>query len=138
VARQLVVFLKRPGGQSQFSTALDLQAGSDRFQRLHGWIVDNLHRPLSLDTLADQANMSTRSFSRLYREATGRTPARAVEDLRLEAARRLMEQGQSVARTCRRCGFGSEETMRRVFLRKLGITPADYRARFSGRAAEQI
>ncbi|MBB3609606.1 helix-turn-helix domain-containing protein [Rhizobium sp. BK602] len=131
VARELVVFLKRPGGQAQFSTMLTLQEGSDRFDRLHGWIMDNLGADLSLPALADKANMSIRSFSRHYREATGRTPARAVEDIRIEAARRLLEQGLSVSQARIRCGFGSEETLRRSFLKTFGTTPQAFRDHFA-------
>ncbi len=131
VARQLVVFLKRPGGQSQFSVALELQDGGGRFDDLHAWIVEHLDRPLGLADLAERAAMSLRSFSRHYRAATGRTPARAVEELRLESARRLLEQGQAVGRVVRQCGFGSEETLRRAFLRRFGIGPQAYRERFS-------
>jgi transcriptional regulator GlxA family with amidase domain len=130
VARELVVFLKRPGGQAQFSATLALQHGDQRFERLHGWIVDNLRRDLSLPTLAERAGMSPRSFSRHYAKSTGRTPARAVEEIRIEAARRMLEQGLPVGQVSRRCGFGSEETMRRGFLKTLGATPSDYRERF--------
>lgn len=132
VARQLVVFLKRPGGQTQFSTVLAFQAADEMFESLHVWIAANLHRDLSLASLADQAGMSLRSFSRHYRQRTGYTPARAVETIRFETARRLLEDGLSVARTVRRCGFGSPETMRRAFLRYLGIGPNAYRERFHG------
>jgi transcriptional regulator GlxA family with amidase domain len=130
VARELVVFLKRPGGQAQFSQTLKLQQGDGRFDRLHGWILENLGGDLSLTQLADHANMSPRSFSRRYHEATGRTPARAIEEIRIEAARRMLERGQPVNQTARRCGFGSEETMRRGFLRVLGTNPRAYRERF--------
>ncbi|MBJ3784192.1 GlxA family transcriptional regulator [Devosia sediminis] len=131
VARQLVVFLKRPGGQSQFSAALTLQDQGGRFDALHGWIMENLDRPLALPELADRAGMSERNFSRRYRAETGRTPARAVEDLRIETARRLLEQSLSVARVASRCGFGSEETLRRAFLRRVGVSPQAYRERFA-------
>jgi transcriptional regulator GlxA family with amidase domain len=131
VARYLVVFLKRPGGQAQFSAALALQAGDDEFGPLHEWINRHLAGDLSLSVLADRAGMSERSFSRRYAEATGLTPARAIEQLRLEAARRLLsESRQPIKRIAERCGLGSEETMRRSFLRVLGVTPQDYRARF--------
>ena len=90
VARYLVVFLKRPGGQAQFSAALSLQAADDEFGALHEWINRHLADDLSLPVLADQAGMSERSFSRHYAEATGITPARAIERLRVEAARRLL------------------------------------------------
>ncbi|MGA7998173.1 MAG: GlxA family transcriptional regulator [Bradyrhizobium sp.] len=132
VARYLVVFLKRPGGQAQFSTALFLQSAEDEFGRLHEWINAHLADEISLAMLARQAGMSQRSFSRHYAEATGLTPGRAVERLRVEAARRaLLESRLPIKRISRRCGFGSEETMRRSFLRLLGATPQDYRARFS-------
>jgi transcriptional regulator GlxA family with amidase domain len=132
VARYLVVFLKRPGGQAQFSTALSLQSAEDKFGALHDWINKHLADDISLPMLADQAGMSERSFSRHYAEATGLTPARAVERLRVEAARRMLSESRlPVKRISRRCGFGSEETMRRSFLRILAATPQDYRARFS-------
>jgi transcriptional regulator GlxA family with amidase domain len=132
VARYLVVFLKRPGGQSQFSEALSLQSAEDEFGALHDWIGKHLADDISLPRLADQAGMSERSFSRHYAEATGQTPARAVERLRVEAARRLLSETRlPVKRISQRCGFGSEETMRRSFLRVLAATPQDYRSRFS-------
>jgi transcriptional regulator GlxA family with amidase domain len=132
VARYLVVFLKRPGGQAQFSAALSLQAVDDRFGALHDWINDHLAGDLSLGILARQAGMSERSFSRRYTEATGVTPARAVERLRVEAVRRLLSDTRlPTKRIAARCGFGSEETMRRSFVRLLASTPQDYRARFS-------
>jgi transcriptional regulator GlxA family with amidase domain len=130
VARELVVFLKRPGGQAQFSTALALQSSDARFERLNGWIADNLRADLSVPALAEVAAMSARSFSRRYTQATGQTPARAVELIRVEAARRMLEDHISVGRVARRCGFGSEETMRRSFLRTLGVGPQAYLDRF--------
>jgi transcriptional regulator GlxA family with amidase domain len=132
VARYLVMFLKRPGGQAQFSTALSLQAAEDKFGALHDWIARHLADVISLPVLARQAGMSERSFSRHYVEATGLTPVHAVERLRVEAARRLLSESRlPVKRISQRCGFGSEETMRRSFLRLLATTPQDYRARFS-------
>lgn len=131
VARQLVMFLKRPGGQAQFSATLALQESEDRFGALHRWMGAHLAGDLSLPTLAQKAGMSERGFSRHYRQATGLTPARAVERLRVEAARRLLSDSrQPVKRIAERCGFGSEETLRRSFLRLLAATPQDYRARF--------
>ncbi len=135
VARHLVVFLKRPGGQAQFSAALFLQRAEDRFGALHRWMGEHLHGDLSLTALAAQAGMSERSFSRRYAEATGLTPARAVERLRVEAARRLLADTRlPIKRVAARCGFGSEETLRRSFLRLLATTPQDYRSRFAARA----
>ncbi len=135
VSRHLVVFLKRPGGQAQFSAALSLQAAEDRFGALHAWIGDHLTGDLSLPVLAARAGMSERSFCRHYAALTGATPARAVERLRVEAARRLLADSRlPVKRVAARCGFGSEETLRRGFLRLLGSTPQDYRARFGPQA----
>jgi transcriptional regulator GlxA family with amidase domain len=132
VARYLVVFLKRPGGQAQFSATLSLQAAEDKFGALHDWINQHLAADISLPALARQAGMSERSFSRHYADATGMTPGRAVEQLRVEAARRLLlESRLPVKRISQHCGFGSEETMRRSFARLLDVTPQDYRARFS-------
>lgn len=131
VARHLVVFLKRPGGQSQFSAALSLQKGDTRFADLHAWIAENLSIDLNIPTLAAQAGMSERSFVRHYRAETGQTPARAVELIRVDAARRqLADSTASVKRIAVQCGFGCEETLRRSFLRALDVTPQAYRERF--------
>jgi len=131
VARELVVFLKRPGGQAQFSNTLALQSTDECFERLHSWIVENLCNDLSVACLARTAGMSERSFVRHYRQTTGMTPARAVESIRIEVARHMLEDGQTVKRVARACGFGSEETMRRAFLRILGVTAQAYGRRFS-------
>ena len=135
VARQLVVFLKRPGGQSQFSVALALKSADERFERLHAFILENLQRDLSVPVLARAAGMSERSFVRHYRGATGATPARAVERLRVEAARRMLEGGTVIKRVARGCGFGSEETLRRAFLRHVGVSAQAYRQRFAANGA---
>lgn len=132
VARHLVVFLKRPGGQAQFSAALSLQSTDERFADLHQWMNENLAGDLSIHRLAREAGMSDRTFIRRYTEATGLTPARAVERLRTEAARQLLlATRMPIKRIAGRCGFGSEETMRRAFMRLQSITPQDYRDRFS-------
>jgi transcriptional regulator GlxA family with amidase domain len=132
VARELVVFLKRPGGQAQFSTVLDLQERERAFDELHGWMAGNLAADLSIAALAERAGMSERSLIRHYRAKMGMTPARAVEKMRVEAACQLLATTTDpVKRIARRCGFGSEETMRRSFFRQMAIAPHDYRARFS-------
>ena len=134
VARELVVYLKRPGGQSQFSELLQSQAqDSAAFDELNLWITDNLgSENLSVESLADRARMSPRNFARVYKQKTGRTPAKAVEVFRLEAARRLLEDSsRNVDQIARLCGFGDEERMRVTFQRNLGIAPRDYRKRFS-------
>ncbi|VVO32747.1 GlxA family transcriptional regulator [Pseudomonas fluorescens] len=131
VARQLVVFLKRPGGQSQFSVTLSLQKEGNRFDDLHAWISENLTKDLGIPSLALQAGMSERSFVRHYRTDTGQTPARAIELIRVETARRLLsDTGIPIKRVAVQCGFGSEETLRRSFLRAMGVTPQAYRERF--------
>ncbi len=133
LARSLVAYMVRPGGQSQFSTTLNRQTAdkSDRFEALHAWLLDNLDRDLRVEALAERSNMSPRNFSRLYAAQTGLTPAKAVEAMRLEAARRLLEETNfSVERIARLCGFGDDERMRRVFQRALNIPPQDYRRRF--------
>lgn len=133
VARQLVVFLKRPGGQSQFSAMLVAQSASDdRFAGLHEWLAQHLDQDLRVERLAEQAGMSPRNFARLYVERVGTTPAKTVEGLRLEAARRALEDSDaSIETIARDCGFGNEERMRRSFLRRLGVAPTQYRQRFS-------
>lgn len=131
VARHLVVFARRPGGQAQFGTGLALTGGDPAFDGLHGWMAANLRADLSVPALAAQAGMSERSFVRRYRQATGMTPARAVERLRVEAARQALgATALPLKRIARDCGFGSEETMRRGFLRILAVPPQAYRERF--------
>lgn len=140
VARELVVFLKRPGGQSQFSELLQAQADdADTFDELNLWIAGNLERPdLTVEFLAEKVRMSPRNFARVYKEKTGRTPAKAVEVFRLEAARRLLEDSaRNVNQIAGLCGFGDEERMRVTFQRHLGVAPRDYRKRFSTAAPGQ-
>lgn len=134
VARQLVVYMKRPGGQSQFSELLQSQTkDSPVFDELHLWIEKNLKdQKLTVDMLAAQVNMSPRNFARSYKARTGRTPAKALELFRVEAARRLLEEAKlNVDEIARSCGFGDEERMRATFKRHLAISPRDYRRRFS-------
>ncbi|MBC3376275.1 GlxA family transcriptional regulator [Pseudomonas sp. SWRI92] len=132
VARHLVVFLKRPGGQSQFSATLALQKQGGRFDELHAWIAENLIQDLGLSSLAAKVGMSERSFVRHYRTETGQTPARAVELIRVETARRLLTDSTvPIKRVAVQCGFGSEETLRRSFMRAMDVTPQAYRERFA-------
>jgi transcriptional regulator GlxA family with amidase domain len=133
VARELVVFMKRPGGQAQHSELLQAQShDTAAFDELHAWLADNLHvRGLTVDTLAARAHMSPRNFSRVYKEKTGRAPAKAVELFRVEAARRLLEYSdQRFDQIATQCGFGDEERMRITFQRNIGVTPSEYRKRF--------
>lgn len=133
VARQLVMFIKRPGGQSQFSAPLASQAaGAGRFAELHAWIAANLGADLRVDTLAGYVHMSPRTFARVYVAEIGRTPARTVELMRLEAARRALEEtALPLKRIATEAGYGEEQNLRRVFQRQLGVSPAQYRERFS-------
>jgi transcriptional regulator GlxA family with amidase domain len=131
VARELVVFLKRPGGQAQFSAALLSQNADDDFGQLHAWIVENLASDMSIPVLAERAGMSERSFLRHYRSKTGNTPAKAIELFRTEAALRLLvDTALPAKRIAERCGFGSEDTMRRSVMRLYAVTPQAYRERF--------
>lgn len=137
VARRLVLFLKRPGGQSQFSAQLSSQA-ADRvpLRDLQTWIVDHPGDDLCVEALAQRVAMSPRNFARVFREEVNMTPARFVERARVEAARRrLQESDASVENIAADCGFGSAETMRRAFLRIVAVGPADYRNRFRSVAA---
>ncbi len=137
IARHLVLFLRRPGNQSQFSATLAAhtpeRAGLREVQR-HA--VEHLAADLSVEALAALAHMSPRHFARTFRAEVGLTPARYVERLRLEAARRRLEEGdEPVAEVAAACGFGTAETMRRVFLRALGLGPSEYRRRFHATVA---
>src|SRR6266851_3890137 len=116
VARHLVVFLKRPGGQSQYSAMLQTQARDDGgFAELHDWMAHHLAEDLNVDALARRTGMSPRNFARVYARRMGATPAKAVELLRIEAARRALEETAAPIETiARRCGFGDEERMRRL------------------------
>jgi transcriptional regulator GlxA family with amidase domain len=135
VARLLVVFLHRPGGQSQFSAALELRPSTDRrMQGLAAAVVAAPKKRWTVDELARKAAMSTRNFARVFARQTGQTPAAFVEHVRLDAARMKLEASdESVASVADEAGFGTEETLRRAFLRRLGVTPADYRRRFHRR-----
>jgi transcriptional regulator GlxA family with amidase domain len=137
-ARRLVVFMKRPGGQSQFSAALAAQASAGGpFEALHSWMAENLRDDLSVERLAERTRMSPRTFARRYVDEVGRTPARTVAALRLEAASRwLAESRRPLKRIALECGFGSEQNLRRAFMRRFGVLPLDYRERFA--AAEPL
>ena len=132
VAKRLVVFMKRAGGQTQFSVPLSLQEADDGgFEALHGWIQGHLREDLTVEALAARAGMSARTFARLYLQRTGRTPAKVVEALRLEHARRALEETRSsLKEIADRSGFRDEERMRRTFHRHLGVSPQDYRCKF--------
>lgn len=137
VARWLVLFVKRPGGQSQFSSQLAAQtADRQPLRELQDWIAGNLDADLSVPALAARAHMSERNFARAFRRELGMTPGAYVEVARVEAARIALETtGAPVEAIARGTGFGTVETMRRAFHRRLGVGPAEYRARFTSTAA---
>jgi transcriptional regulator GlxA family with amidase domain len=132
-ARSLVLFVRRPGGQSQFSTALAAQpARRAPLRELQAWILGHLDEDLTVPALAGRVHMSERNFARAFRAETGLTPAAYVEAARVERARRELETTDlGVEAVAARCGFGTVETMRRAFARRLGVNPAAYRARFA-------
>lgn len=127
VAREMVVYAKRPGGQAQHSALLDLDAGASRFGALNTWMREHLDQDLSVERLAARAAMSPRNFARAYATETGVTPAKAVERLRADAARAMLERGASIQDIARRAGFGDPERMRRAFVRVYGAPPAALR-----------
>ncbi len=133
VARMLVVYLKRDGGQEQYSEPLRFQTRSDdRFSELAAWMAGHLHEDLSVEVLAGRACVCGRHFSRRFKHVFGTTPAAFVEDLRLNEARRLLSTGTSpVEGVAETVGFRSSDSFRRAFERRFGITPTGYRARFS-------
>jgi transcriptional regulator GlxA family with amidase domain len=136
VARDLVVYLKRSGGQRQFSEPLQFQSrAGDRFADLAAWMVANLRADLTVEALADRAGLGARQFNRRFRAAFGAAPAHAVEFLRLDAAReRLATTGANIDQIADAVGFTSADSFRRAFNRRFGLSPADYRARFTPQA----
>jgi transcriptional regulator GlxA family with amidase domain len=138
IARELVMFLRRPGGQAQFSAVLSAQAGPvGGLRDLVSWVADNLHRPLTVDQLASRACLSPRQFARVFMRDFGISPGRMVDRMRVEAARRQLEESpQGLAAIAAKCGFGGEEVMRRAFLRHVGTPPGSYRDRFKTVARE--
>jgi transcriptional regulator GlxA family with amidase domain len=132
VARELVMFLRRPGGQSQFSVQLSTQqADREPIRDLQRWIADHLDADLSVEALARRAAMSPRNFARVFTREVGMTPGEFVENLRVEAARRRLEEsGDGVDAIASKCGFGTRESMRRAFIRTLRVPPSAYRSRF--------
>ncbi|GAB1256604.1 GlxA family transcriptional regulator [Aurantivibrio plasticivorans] len=123
-AREMVIYYQRPGGQSQFSTVAEVAGSGHRFSGLLGWIRENLDQPLSVVGLAEQVAMSPRNFARQFRRVVGLTPAKAIEQIRLEVAQRLVEDSDlALGRVAQRVGYGDAERMRRAFQRTLGMSP---------------
>jgi transcriptional regulator GlxA family with amidase domain len=132
-ARELVMFLKRPGGQAQFSAQLAVQlAEHEPLRELQAWIVDHPHEDLSVRRLAQRVAMSPRNFARVFAREVGATPAKFVASVRVEAARRLLEEThEPLESVCAKAGLGTPESLRRAFLRAVGIAPSQYRDRFN-------
>ena len=132
-ARELVMFLKRPGGQAQFSAQLAVQlAEHEPIRDLQAWIVDHPHEDLSVPRLARRVAMSPRNFARVFVRNVGMTPARFVASVRVEAARRLLEDThEPLEAVCEKTGLGTPESLRRAFVRVLGVPPSQYRDRFN-------
>jgi len=136
VAQDLVMFLRRPGGQSQFSRFLLSQASTPGpIRDLQSWILENLSSDLSVEKLAERVAMSPRNFARVFTRETGSSPARYVEEVRLDVARQHLEQStDKIEQIAAATGFGNSLNLRRVFERNLQLTPSDYRERFYSRA----
>ncbi|MFJ4776990.1 GlxA family transcriptional regulator [Streptomyces sp. NPDC088762] len=132
IARHLVVFLRRPGNQAQFSAQLEAQtARREPLRDVQQWITEHPDGDLSVEALAARARLSPRHFARAFRSETGVTPGRYVERVRVEHARRLLEDtGAGIAQISRACGYGTPEALRRAFVKTLGQPPAEYRRRF--------
>lgn len=131
IARELVVFLQRPGGQSQFTTATTPPARNDLLRTLINSVLNDPAGEHDLPSMARTAAVSPRHLTRLFRSELGTTPARWVERIRLDRAQQLLLDGHSVTSAAQHSGFGSDETLRRAFLRHLGITPTVHRQRFA-------
>ena len=131
VARKLVFYLSRPGFQTQFGNLLPAYESSNIAEKLHSWFNEHLHEPLDLERIADYVNMSTRNFTRVFHKQTGISPAKFIEKLRVETARKLLEDTDiPLERIAEQCGLGNLVSMRRTFLRHLMTTPSDYRRVF--------
>lgn len=134
VARELVLYLRRPGGQTQFSTALAAQVAQRQpLRELPAWVLEHIGEPLAVTRLAQQCGVSPRHFARVFASELGLTPARFVEGLRVETARRRLEETtRSVDEIATECGFASADTFRRTFHRLMKVAPGAYRQRFAG------
>jgi transcriptional regulator GlxA family with amidase domain len=132
IAKELILFLQRPGGQSQFSVHLAAQVSEvGPIRDAHEWILGHLGEDLSIEALADRSGMSSRNFARLFKREIGITPGDYVEAVRVEAARRILEESDTpLKKVASMCGFGDQSSLRRAFMRRINVTPVEYRQRF--------
>ena len=133
LAKAILVYYRRPGNQAQYSNRLKSQLCDEagRFDDLHEWIADNIRNELPTETLAHQQGMSVRNFGRLYKKLTGMTPAKAVEEMRVEECKRLLtREGMNIGAVARATGFRSEVSMKRAFMRSIEMTPSEYQSRY--------
>jgi transcriptional regulator GlxA family with amidase domain len=132
VAREMVLYLRRPGGQSQFSAAMSLQSSDCKpIADLEAWVLENLHGDLSVESMSKRCNMSPRNFARVFHRETGLTPYKFVERARIEAARRRLEESKDgLEAIAGHCGFASPDSLRRSFVRTFRTSPSHYRERF--------
>ncbi|MBS1605733.1 MAG: helix-turn-helix domain-containing protein, partial [Bacteroidetes bacterium] len=139
IARKLVVFLSRPGCQTQFGNLLPLFESGSLAERIRPWLSEHLHERLDVVRMAAQLSMSPRNFTRVFHKQTGCPPAKYVEKLRVESARKYLEDTDiSLERIAERCGLGGLVSMRRSFLRTLKTTPSDYRSAFRGSMKDNV
>lgn len=132
IARNLVLYLRRSGGQSQYSAHLLGQtAKTPAIKAVQGWIMENLDKPLAVPHLAERVAMSPRNFARVFAAEIGLPPGRFIERARVDAARNALSGGLSMGQVAGMAGFSSADAMRRAFVRQMGVTPGDYRARFA-------
>jgi transcriptional regulator GlxA family with amidase domain len=133
IAKNLVLFLRRPGGQAQFSVSLQAQHGlSSKLEDLRVWISEHLQQELTVEVLADRLSTSVRTLIRTFERELNSTPAKYVEEVRLEAVRRALELGErSIDEIARRCGYNSVDVLRRAFTRRVGVSPREYAMRFT-------
>jgi len=138
IAKNLVLFLRRPGGQAQFSVSLQAQHGlSSKLEELQVWISEHLQQELTVDVLADKLSTSVRTLIRTFARELNSTPAKYIEEVRLESARRALELGErSMEEIARRCGYRSVDVLRKAFTRRIGVSPKEYARRFATASEE--
>jgi transcriptional regulator GlxA family with amidase domain len=139
VAKELILFLQRPGGQSQFSVHLEAQVSEmGPIREVTQWVADNIASDLAVETLASRRGMSPRNFARTFKRETDMTPGDYVEAVRVDAAKRMLEEGDvPLKRVAALCGFNDQSAFRRAFIRRTNVTPVEYRRRFRRHATQE-